>query len=146
MTTIGLIPSQVLASLNQDGEGNWLDVPEGQTVVPLIKTAPPPFDPATQKLAPAAPVWFADRVERQLAIVNLSAEELKHIYIATKRTSLANQIDTLRQWKADADTALVSWGADTTAQKFNKLQTVIDRFGKLSWNLADFLEAQRIDE
>jgi hypothetical protein len=60
MITVGLVPSQQLVSLLTDDEGNWRDVPEGETVVPLIKQARP-----QQGAWEPNVVWFADRVERQ---------------------------------------------------------------------------------
>jgi hypothetical protein len=60
MITVGLVPSQQLVSLLTDDEGNWRDVPEGQTVVPLVKV-PKPEEGAWEPNL----VWFADRVERQ---------------------------------------------------------------------------------
>ncbi len=60
MFTVGLVPSQQLVSLLTDDEGNWRDVPEGQTVVPLVKI-PKPEQGAWEPNV----VWFADRVERQ---------------------------------------------------------------------------------
>jgi len=60
MFTVGLVPSQQLVSLLTDDEGNWRDVPEGQTVVPLVKIAKP-----DQGVWEPSIVWFEDRVERQ---------------------------------------------------------------------------------
>jgi hypothetical protein len=60
MTTVGLVPSQQLVSLLTDDEGNWRDVPEGQTVVPLVKIPKP-----EQGVWEPNVVWFEDRVERQ---------------------------------------------------------------------------------
>ena len=59
MYTVGLVPSQQLVSLLTDGEGNWRDVPEGESVVALVKIPKPEgtWEPNV--------VWFADRVERQ---------------------------------------------------------------------------------
>ncbi len=59
MFTVGLVPSQQLVSLLTDDEGNWRDVPEGETVVPLVKIPKPEgaWEPNV--------VWFEDRVERQ---------------------------------------------------------------------------------
>ena len=56
---VGLLPSQQLVSLLTDDEGNWRDVPEGQSVVPLVKIPKPEgaWEPSL--------VWFDDRVERQ---------------------------------------------------------------------------------
>ena len=59
MFTVGLVPSQQLVSLLTDDEGNWRDVPEGESVVPLVKI-PKPEGAWEPNL-----VWFADRVERQ---------------------------------------------------------------------------------
>jgi hypothetical protein len=60
MITVGLVPSQQLVSLLTDDEGNWRDVPEGQSVVPLVKI-PKPEQGAWEPNV----VWFEDRVERQ---------------------------------------------------------------------------------
>jgi hypothetical protein len=60
MITVGLVPSQQLVSLLTDDEGNWRDVPEGESVVPLVKI-PKPEEGAWEPNL----VWFADRVERQ---------------------------------------------------------------------------------
>ena len=60
MITVGLLPSQQLVSLLTDDEGNWRDVPEGQSVVPLVKI-PKPEQGAWEPNV----VWFEDRVERQ---------------------------------------------------------------------------------
>ena len=60
MFTVGLVPSQQLVSLLTDDEGNWRDVPEGETVVPLVKI-PKPEQGAWEPNV----VWFEDRVERQ---------------------------------------------------------------------------------
>jgi hypothetical protein len=62
MITVGLVPSQQLVSLLTDDEGNWRDVPEGQTVVPLVKI-PKPEQGAWEPNV----VWLKDRVERQWA-------------------------------------------------------------------------------
>ena len=60
LTQVGLVPSQQLVSLLTDDEGNWRDVPEGETVVPLIKIPKPEQGAWEPSL-----VWFDDRVERQ---------------------------------------------------------------------------------
>ena len=62
MIQVGLVPSQQLVSLLTDDEGNWRDVPEGETVVPLVKI-PKPEQGAWEPNV----VWFDDRVERQWA-------------------------------------------------------------------------------
>ena len=74
MQTIGLIPSQQLVSLHQDEDGNWIDVPEGETVVPLVKL-PQPEITAAQKAEPNL-VWHEDRVERDWQIIDKTAEEI----------------------------------------------------------------------
>lgn len=60
MITVGLVPSQQLVSLLTDDQGNWRDVPDGETVVPLVKIE----KPAQGAWEPSV-VWFEDRVERQ---------------------------------------------------------------------------------
>ena len=60
MITVGLVPSQQLASLLTDAESNYRDVPEGQTVVPLVKIPKPDQGAWEPSL-----VWLEDRVERQ---------------------------------------------------------------------------------
>jgi hypothetical protein len=62
MFTVGLVPSQQLVSLLTNDEGIWRDVPEGQTVVPLVKIPKPEgaWEPNV--------VWFDDRVERQWVV------------------------------------------------------------------------------
>jgi hypothetical protein len=57
--TVGLLPLQQLISIPQNDEGNYREVPEGQTVVPLVKIPKPEgaWEPSL--------VWFEDRVERQ---------------------------------------------------------------------------------
>ena len=81
MQTIGLIPSQQLVSLQQDEEGNWINVPEGETVVPLVKL-PQPQITANQKAEPKL-VWHEDRVERDWDIIDKTQAE-----IAAERLSL----------------------------------------------------------
>ena len=60
MFTVGLVPSQQLISLLTDEAGEWRDVPEGQTVVALVKLLKPEVGEWEPNLA-----WFEDRVERQ---------------------------------------------------------------------------------
>jgi hypothetical protein len=74
MTTIGLIPSQQLVSLQQDDDGNWIDVPRGETVVPLVKL-PQPQVTVDQKVEPRL-VWHDDRVERDWDVIKKTAEEI----------------------------------------------------------------------
>jgi hypothetical protein len=74
MKTIGLIPSQQLVSLQQDDDGNWIDVPEGETVVPLVKL-PHPQITAEQNAQPML-VWHEDRVERDWNIIDKTQTEI----------------------------------------------------------------------
>ena len=81
MQTIGLIPSQQLVSLQQDDNSNWIDAPEGETVVPLVKL-PQPQITAGQKVEPKL-IWHEDRVERDWDIIDKTRAE-----IAAERLSL----------------------------------------------------------
>lgn len=74
MTTVGLIPSQELISLDQNEAGEWLAVPAGQQVVPLIKIEKPAIT-RTQKAEPVLQ-WFSDRVERQWKVSDLQGQAL----------------------------------------------------------------------
>jgi hypothetical protein len=86
MFTVGLVPSQQLVSLLTDNEGNWRDVPEGQTVVPLVKIPKPEgaWEPSV--------VWFEDRVERQWVagtpapVPTITAEEAVSQYFSPYQT------------------------------------------------------------
>lgn len=60
MITVGLVPSQQLVSLLTDENGEWRDIPAGESVVPLVKIP----KPETGAWEPNV-VWFDDRVERQ---------------------------------------------------------------------------------
>jgi hypothetical protein len=87
MFTVGLVPSQQLVSLLTDDEGNWRDVPEGQTVVPLVKI-PKPEQGAWEPNV----VWFDDRVERQWVegtpapVATMTAEEAVSQYFSPYQT------------------------------------------------------------
>lgn len=74
MLTVGLLPSQELISLEQNTTGEWLNVPEGQQVVPLVKLAQPAIT-RTQKAEPVLQ-WFSDRVERQWQVTELEGQGL----------------------------------------------------------------------
>lgn len=65
MKTVGLIPSQTIVSLLQDGDGGFLNVPTGQTVVPLVELDKPVVSPGFDFAA--YHVWLIDpeRVERR---------------------------------------------------------------------------------
>jgi hypothetical protein len=86
MITVGLLPSQQLVSLLTDDEGNWRDVPEGESVVPLVKMPKPEgaWEPNV--------VWFADRVERQWVegtpapVATITAEQAVSQYFSPYQT------------------------------------------------------------
>jgi hypothetical protein len=96
--TIGLIPSQQLVSLQQDDEGNWLNVPEDQTVVQLIKTQ----QPNDGKFYSPNLVWFADRVERQWIERQQTQAEIADTADKTERLMVRNMIAKLQAGTATA--------------------------------------------
>lgn len=61
MIQVGLIPSRSLVTLSQDSEGRWIDIPEGEKVVPLIKN---PSATTPGRVAHPKLTWYEDRVER----------------------------------------------------------------------------------
>lgn len=71
--TAGLIPDQRLVSLQTDEDGNWKDVPDGQTVVPLVKVPRPQGGPPL--VAEPMLVWHEDRVERDWAVRIMTQQE-----------------------------------------------------------------------
>jgi hypothetical protein len=87
MITVGLVPSQQLVSLLTDDEGNYRDVPEGQTVVPLVKIPKPEQGAWEPNL-----MWFADRVERQWVagtpapVPTITAEQAASQYFSPYQT------------------------------------------------------------
>jgi hypothetical protein len=87
MFTVGLVPSQQLVSLLTDDEGNWRDVPEGETVVPLVKIPKPEVGAWEPNV-----VWFDDRVERQWVagtpapVPTMTAEEAVSQYFSPYQT------------------------------------------------------------
>jgi hypothetical protein len=60
MIQVGLLPSKQLTSLLTDENGEFKDIPEGQSIVPLIKIEKPQ-DGEWEPII----VWYDDRVERQ---------------------------------------------------------------------------------
>lgn len=74
MITVGLLPSKELISLNKSEDREFIDAPEGQTIISLIKL-PQPEITAAQKATPYLE-WFNDRVERRWMIADKTAEEL----------------------------------------------------------------------
>jgi hypothetical protein len=94
MITVGLVPSQQLVSLLTDDEGNWRDVPEGQTVVPLVKI-PKPEQGAWEPNV----VWFDDRVERQWVagtpapVPTFTAEEIVSQYFSAYQIAALQRLE-----------------------------------------------------
>jgi hypothetical protein len=118
MITVGLLPSQELVSLLTDEEGNYRDVPEGETVVPLVKIPKPEgaWEPNV--------VWFEDRVERQWVegtpapVATYTAEQIVSQYFS------AYQIAALQELRMALMTAGKPLGPKMTAAK-NWLESVM---------------------
>jgi hypothetical protein len=93
MLTVGLVPSRQLVSLLTDDEGNWRDVPEGETVVPLIKI-PKPEQGAWEPNV----VWFEDRVERQWVagtpapVATFTAEQIVSQYFSAYQIAALQEL------------------------------------------------------
>jgi hypothetical protein len=137
MFTVGLVPSQQLVSLLTDDEGNWRDVPEGESVVPLVKIAKPEgaWEPNV--------VWFEDRVERQwvegtpVPLPTMTAEEAVSQYFSPYQTlalqrfemallqagkPLGPKMTAAKQW---LEGVMLSWAASPTpapAESFGQPQ------------------------
>jgi hypothetical protein len=126
MITVGLAPSQQLVSLLTDDEGNYRDVPEGQTVVPLVKIPKPEgaWEPNV--------VWFEDRVERQWVagtpapVATITAEQAVSQYFSPYQTlalqrfemallqagkPLGPKMTAAKQW---LEGVMLSWAASPT--------------------------------
>jgi hypothetical protein len=94
MITVGLVPSQQLVSLLTDDEGNWRDVPEGESVVPLVKI-PKPEQGAWEPNV----VWFADRVERQWVegtpapVATFTAEQIVSQYFSAYQIAALQRLE-----------------------------------------------------
>jgi hypothetical protein len=92
MFTVGLVPSQQLVSLLTDDQGNWRDVPEGQTVVPLVKIPKPEgaWEPSV--------VWLEDRVERQWVagtpapVATFAAEQIVSQYFSAYQIAALQEL------------------------------------------------------
>lgn len=152
MTTIGLIPLQELVSLSQDEEGNWLDMPKGQAVVPLVKLDKPAVSPGID-FAPKI-VWFEDRVERQWEQVTVSIPTPEPVTMCSFRLAcgraLWSSIEAVVAGMQDAD---MQW----EAQQFLEYSPTVNRshpfvnslaaaLGKTSTTVdALFVEAKRYD-
>jgi hypothetical protein len=155
MITVGLVPSQQLVSLLTDDEGNWRDVPEGQTVVPLVKV-PKPEEGAWEPNL----VWFADRVERQWVegtpapLPTITAEQAVSQYFSPYQTlalqrfemallqagkPLGPKMTACKQW---LETVMLSWAASPTpapAESFGQPQAT---FAEASGEAVTDLSAQ----
>jgi hypothetical protein len=94
MFTVGLVPSQQLVSLLTDDEGNWRDVPDGETVLPLVKIP----KPETGAWEPNV-VWFADRVERQWVegtpapVATMTAEQAVSQYFSAYQIAALQRLE-----------------------------------------------------
>jgi hypothetical protein len=79
MKTYGLLPEQILASLETDDEGKFIPpLEDGLTAVPLVKLPEP--DVTSSEIAEPNLVWFDDRVERQWTVRARTPEELVKIW------------------------------------------------------------------
>jgi hypothetical protein len=126
MFTVGLVPSQQLVSLLTDDEGNWRDVPEGETVVPLVKVPKPEgaWEPNV--------VWFEDRVERQWVegtpapVATYTAEQIVSQYFSAYQIAALQRLEmallqagkplgpkmtACKQW---LESVMLSWAASPT--------------------------------
>jgi hypothetical protein len=130
MITVGLVPSQQLVSLLTDDEGNWRDVPEGETVVPLFKI-PKPEQGAWEPNV----VWFDDRVERQWVegtpapVPTITAEQAVSQYFSAYQIAalqelrmalaqagkpLGPKMTAAKQW---LEGVMLAWAMDPTPQE-----------------------------
>ncbi len=93
MITVGLVPSQQLVSLLTDDEGNWRDVPESESVVPLVKIPKPEgaWEPNV--------VWLEDRVERQWVagtpapVATFTAEQIVSQYFSPYQIAALSRLE-----------------------------------------------------
>ncbi len=127
MITVGLVPSQQLVSLLTDDEGNWRDVPEGESVVPLVKI-PKPEQGAWEPNV----VWFDDRVERQWVagtpapVATYTAEQIVSQYFSAYQIAALQRLEmallqagkplgvkmtAAKQW---LEGVMLSWAANPT--------------------------------
>jgi hypothetical protein len=146
MLTVGLVPSQQLVSLLTDDEGNYRDVPEGQTVVPLVKIPKPEgaWEPNV--------VWFEDRVERQWVegtpapVPTITAEQAVSQYFSAYQIAALQRLEmallqagkplgpkmtAAKQW---LEGVMLSWAASPTPAP-------VESFGQPQGGLATFAEA-----
>jgi hypothetical protein len=130
MYTVGLVPSQQLVSLLTDDQGNWRDVPEGETVVPLVKI-PKPEQGAWEPNV----VWFEDRVERQWVagtpapVATYTAEQVVSQYFSAYQIAalqelrmalaqagkpLGPKMTACKQW---LESVMLGWALDPTPKE-----------------------------
>ena len=128
MITVGLVPSQQLVSLLTDDEGNWRDVPEGESVVPLVKI-PKPEQGAWEPNV----VWFEDRVERQwvagtpVPAPTFTAEEIVSQYFSPYQIAALQRLEmallaankplgpAMTAAKTWLETVMLGWAANPVA-------------------------------
>jgi hypothetical protein len=130
MFTVGLVPSRQLVSFLTDDEGNWRDVPDGETVVPLVKIE----KPAQGAWEPNV-VWFEDRVERQWVagtpapVPTITAEQAVSQYFSPYQTlalqrfemalmqagkPLGAKMSACKQW---LESVMLGWALDPTPKE-----------------------------
>jgi hypothetical protein len=127
MITVGLVPSQQLVSLLTDDEGNWRDVPEGQSVVPLVKIEKP-----VQGAWEPNVVWLEDRVERQWVagspapVATFTAEQIVSQYFSAYQIAALQRLEMallqagkplgpkMTAAKTWLETVMLSWAASPT--------------------------------
>ncbi len=102
----------------------------------LVELSPPPSSSPLQNWQRTGNVW--ERTPESLAADSVESS------LSTKKTTLAQNVATLRQWKTDSDSAVAAWDGQTQAQKNATLKVVIGRFGTICDRLADFIEVQRL--
>lgn len=92
-----------------------------QTLVPLVKLAPPAYNKASQKVVPRLE-WFADRVERRWDVVALNQTELDAIQ--------AEAADNAERQAVKALIADIKAGIGTNAERINRLEKAVRRLLK----------------
>lgn len=104
---------------------------QGWTLMPDA----PAFDPSTHVLE-----W--DRTTHTWNTRPFSQDELTAIEMDGIRQSLKGEINTLRQWKDDADAAVAAWDGWSPAQRFNAMKTLTNRIGIFFNKVADIILTQ----
>ena len=129
MLTVGLVPSQQLISLLTDDEGNYRDVPEGESVVPLVKIPKPEQGAWEPSL-----VWFSDRVERQWVagtpapVATFTAEQIVSQYFSPYQIAALSRLEmaliqankplgpAMTAAKTWLESVMLGWAIDPTAK------------------------------